>query len=328
MNDKEKLGYILEFIEMARDLKRLNHPVNKSSNGAENPIRHIIPISGKDSLATAIVQREKQPELPYEYVFNPTGAEFPEVIEWIKKVEAYLGSPIVFVGADLMEIIEDYNYFLPSSRARYCTRQAKIEPFEKWIGKDEAMVYYGIRADEKRQGYSSITGRITPVMPLVEAGYGINDVYRIIDEKGLKPPSFFWPQLYVSVAKIVGTETLQSAFNPWQKAAMFAGRSRANCYFCFNQRLYEWAWLYETHRDLFDKAEAMEHLGGDKKFTWHNGESLESIGNRYKDLREKRARSIAKIIWANQQGVLAFPDDEDGFNDTLATTSCGLFCGK
>jgi hypothetical protein len=33
-------------------------------------MRHIILISGKDSLATAIVQRDAEPSHDYEYVFN------------------------------------------------------------------------------------------------------------------------------------------------------------------------------------------------------------------------------------------------------------------
>ena len=52
-------------------------------------MRHIIPISGKDSLATAIVQKRISPDIEYEYVFNPTGAELPEVFEWLDKVEVY-----------------------------------------------------------------------------------------------------------------------------------------------------------------------------------------------------------------------------------------------
>ena len=40
-------------------------------------MRHIIPISGKDSLSTALVQLAKQPEIDYEFMFNPTGQELP-----------------------------------------------------------------------------------------------------------------------------------------------------------------------------------------------------------------------------------------------------------
>jgi 3'-phosphoadenosine 5'-phosphosulfate sulfotransferase (PAPS reductase)/FAD synthetase len=155
-------------------------------------MRHIIPISGKDSLCTALVQIKLEPHLDYEFVFNPTGAELPCVFEWLDKVEAYLGKPIARVGEDLLEIIEENNYFLPSRQSRYCTRQSKIEPFEKWIGKDDCIVYYGIRADEVRGGYINAKfANIVPKYTLKEQGIGISGVYSIINEAGLKPPSFF-----------------------------------------------------------------------------------------------------------------------------------------
>lgn len=289
-------------------------------------MRHIIPISGKDSLATALVQKAKAPELDYEYVFNPTGAEFPEVFDWIKMVEAYLDKSITIVGDDLFEIIQDFNYFLPSRQARYCTRKAKIEPFEKWIGKTDCIVYYGIRADEKRTGYISVSGRIMPAYPLVEAGVGIIDVYRIISAAGLKPPTFFWQSVYDAVVKILGGGII-SLLPEWQIDILFAGRTRANCYFCFNQRLYEWVWLLETHSDLFWKAEAMEHMGGDKDYHW-GSESLASIAARADKIKRKRIAAIVKSIRRITQGRLLFPEDEAGFIDTLKTTSCGLFCGK
>lgn len=156
-------------------------------------MRHIIPISGKDSLATALIQRAIAPDLEYEYVFNPTGFELPEVIQWIDKVEKYLGKKILKVGADLGEIIKiKHNYFLPSQNSRYCTMQAKIEPFVNWVGKDNVMVYYGIRADEKRQGFNNKSNlNILPIYPLIEHGIGLNNVYNIINKAELKPPAFF-----------------------------------------------------------------------------------------------------------------------------------------
>jgi len=46
--------------------------------------RHIMPISGKDSLATALFQLAYEPDRPYEFMFNPTGAELPEVFTWLE----------------------------------------------------------------------------------------------------------------------------------------------------------------------------------------------------------------------------------------------------
>lgn len=155
-------------------------------------MRHIIPVSGKDSLATAIVQIERQPDLSYELMFNPTGAETPEVDDWLAKVELHLGLPIARVGANLENIIDEQG-ILPGIKTRYCTRLAKIYPMEDWIGKDNATVYYGIRADEQRAGYVNTKKQnITPAYPLIDIGMGINGVWALLEQRQMLPPLFFW----------------------------------------------------------------------------------------------------------------------------------------
>lgn len=174
--------------------------------------RHIIPISGKDSLATAIIQRQRQPDLKYEYMFNPTGAELPEVFEWLERVELYLGAKIIRVGDNLEEIIEDKGYYLPGARSRYCTKEAKIEPMERYLRGTTCNIYYGIRVDEKRTGYTNPSGLLTPVMPLVEEGIGIEGVYEIILSHGLKPPVFFWQSVFDEVARRMGGLILYTSY--------------------------------------------------------------------------------------------------------------------
>jgi hypothetical protein len=156
-------------------------------------MRYIIPISGKDSLATALVQKEREPHLPYEYFYNPTGMDLPEVDPWLNLVSAHLDAPIHRVGDDLEAIIYEQG-ILPAHKTRYCTRLAKIFPMEEWLHTpyaiyllaaaktlpltaniqsiklilqaacdlgdyiEPATVYYGIRADERRAGYQSISG--------------------------------------------------------------------------------------------------------------------------------------------------------------------------
>src|SRR5579862_9164612 len=100
-------------------------------------MRHIIPISGKDSCATAIVQITRNPNLSYELFFSDVGSELPETYQWLDKVERKLNIKINRVGESLEQVI--YNQgILPSPKVRFCTRIAKIEPMEKWIGNDEA----------------------------------------------------------------------------------------------------------------------------------------------------------------------------------------------
>ena len=297
-------------------------------------MRHIVPISGKDSLATALVQLKNEPELDYEYVFNPTGAELPEVFEWIGKVETYLGKSIHQVGENLLELIEEYNYFLPNRNSRYCTRQCKIEPFEKWIGKEDATVYYGIRADEDRGGYNNAKyPNIVPNYPLKKYGLGIDQVYEVINEAGLKPPTFFWEEIYNAVCKrFGGEENIKSILKEWQIDFLFAWRSRANCYFCFNQMKREWVGLLTFHPELFANAEKLET--SESIYYW-NGKNypLSKIRERADIIKQKHIRKLIKTIqlirsskW--KQESLFDLATEDGFNDFFKTTSCGLFCGK
>lgn len=289
-------------------------------------MRHIIPISGKDSLATAIVQKAREPGLPYEYVFNPTGLELPEVFEWLDDVEKHIGK-ITRVGRDLLPIItEEFNYFLPSQNARYCTRMSKIEPFIDWVGKEEAIVYYGIRADEERGGFNNTSfPNITPKYPLKEAKIKIQDVYIIVNTFRLKPPTFFWRSMFDMVEKRLKLD-VKEALPEWMFDSLFAWRSRTNCDRCFNQRYYEWVGLLEYYPERFWDAESMEHKGGE--YTWSsNKKALKTIYEEREMIKQKRADHIVKIIRKTLQTQL-FQDDDKDFIDIFSVTSCGLFCGK
>jgi 3'-phosphoadenosine 5'-phosphosulfate sulfotransferase (PAPS reductase)/FAD synthetase len=98
-------------------------------------VRHILALSGgKDSTALAIYLRDRVPQM--EYVFCDTHKELPETYEYLLKIEAYLGKPIVRLcderGFDhWLTVFRDY---LPSSRMRWCTKLLKIKPFEKYVG--------------------------------------------------------------------------------------------------------------------------------------------------------------------------------------------------
>lgn len=291
-------------------------------------MRHIIPISGKDSLCTAIVQITRKPDLNYEFVYNPTGFELPEVSEWLDRVEKHLGKNIERVGKDLREIIIGYNYFLPGPRSRYCTKEAKILPFIEWIGGDSCTVYYGIRADEERDGFNNTTSpNILPVYPLVESRIDLQAVYTILNNFNLKPPTFFWPEIYERVKRRLQYDPRE--FLPeWLFDKLFAWRSRANCDRCFNQMYIEWVGLLTFHLDRFEEASTWEHKGGDKIYTWNSNEkSLEQIKAEAETIKRKHVEKIVRIIRRYKQYKL-FKDDDSGFIDILSVKSCGLFCGK
>ena len=232
-------------------------------------IRHIAPISGgKDSAALAVHLRQNYPQLPIEYVFCDTQSELPETYEFLERLEALLGVTIERTNAlDYLDIErkpnreafdfylnELYSGFLPSAQARWCTRQLKIEPFEKYVGSDTAYSYIGIRADEDRTGYIpkkppvfSKKPTILPVYPFKEDDILLQDVKEILESSGLGLPSYY----------------------EW--------RSRSGCYFCFYQQIGEWQRLQLKHPDLFERAKKYENASGNRKFTWIRGKPLPDI---------------------------------------------------
>ena len=245
--------------------------------------RHIIPLSGgKDSTALAIYMIENHSDLPLEFVFTDTGTELPETYNYLKRFEVVFGVTLNRVTAlDLpnlkvrskdgkrapFDVIlnEVYSGFLPSPQARWCTRHLKIQPFEHFVGDDQAYSYIGIRADESRKGYTgsnkpsqdskgakpvkfSDKSNIIPVYPLKDIGFGISEVKDLLTNSGLGlPPYYSW-------------------------------RSRSGCYFCFYQQIGEWQGLKENHPDLFEAAKKYEKVkASGKKFTWVRGRSLEDV---------------------------------------------------
>ena len=241
---------------------------------SDKKIRHVLGLSGgKDSSALAIFMRDKVPQM--EYFFTDTGAELPETYEYLDKLEAYLGKPIDRINATRTFdhlLKNQYNNFLPSANTRWCTRELKIKPFEKFAGDDVVVSYVGIRADEDREGYISTKPNIKAVFPFKEAGFVYADIMRILNDSGLGIPAYY----------------------EW--------RSRSGCYFCFFQRKSEWVGLKERHPDLFKAAKHYEKFDAetDTRYTWSQGESLDELEARSEEIKlnaNQKSQSLPVKSW-------------------------------
>jgi hypothetical protein len=216
------------------------------------PVRHVCGISGgKDSAALAIYLKDVRKLSNVEYFFSDTGKELPEVYDFLDRMEAYLGQEIVRIGANktFEHFLKIYGNYLPSPRQRWCTRELKIKPFEKWIGDSAAITYVAIRADEPaREGYISTKPNIQAMFPFREDGISKADVFRILEESVGVPSYYSW-------------------------------RSRSGCYFCFFQRRGEWQNLRRVHPELFDAAKEFEKTDPvtGKTYTWINGLPLAEL---------------------------------------------------
>ena len=231
--------------------------------------RHILSLSGgKDSTALAIHLRDRVPGL--EYVFCDTEKELPETYEYLDRLEAYLGQPIVRLkhdGRGFDHWLVVYRGFLPSTQMRWCTKHLKIQPFEKYVGDDKVVNYIGIRSDEDRLGYISTRPNIRASFPFKDDGIDRAGVMRILEESGLGLPKYY----------------------EW--------RSRSGCYFCFFQQKIEWVGLLDTHREKFLEAMAYEKVAKNGlRYTWQQGESLEELSRpeRIAQIRADHQRSLER----------------------------------
>jgi len=263
---------------------------------SKKKVRHILGLSGgKDSTALAVLLHKEIPEM--EYFFCDTHKELQETYDYLDRIKARLGIKINYLQAErgFDHWLDVYGGVLPSPKVRWCTKQMKIIPLEKWVGDDEVITYIGIRADENRDGYISTKPNITAKFPFKEHGLVKADIIRLLEESGIGMPDYY----------------------RW--------RSRSGCYFCFFQRKYEWVMLAQEHPDLFQKAVDYEqnHRDG-RTYTWTQGETLLELLERKDQIVADHEKAMAKQAKekSNQSllDVLAMVlDDED---DTLPCVAC------
>lgn len=114
---------------------------------------HVVALSGgKDSTAMALRLKEFNPSTSYRYICTPTGRELPEMFEHWKKLGQILGHFIepIMHPLGLTGMIDHYNA-LPNYRMRWCTRELKIEPYERWLRKSRVVRWTSRRRGRQRR---------------------------------------------------------------------------------------------------------------------------------------------------------------------------------
>ena len=157
-------------------------------------VRHVLGISGgKDSSALAIYLRNNYQSLDIEYYFADTGKELDETYEFIENLKIYLGKKIEEIRAVEKGPVDPFDYywkwmyngFLPSPKARWCTRHLKLEPFERFIGDDPVVSYVAIRGDEDREGYVSHKPNIQTIFPFRRNIWSEDVISKILNSENL-----------------------------------------------------------------------------------------------------------------------------------------------
>jgi 3'-phosphoadenosine 5'-phosphosulfate sulfotransferase (PAPS reductase)/FAD synthetase len=278
--------------------------------------RHVLGLSGgRDSAALAVFMRQNRPEVDIEYFFTDTGKELPEVYEFLGRLEGFLGRPIRRLNPDrdFDFWLREYGHFLPSPKARWCTRQLKLRPFEQWIKGDleagnRVISYVAIRADEPhRIGHLATHPNLVIRFPFREYMVDKTGVFELLESSGLGLPAYY----------------------RW--------RSRSGCTFCFFQQKIEWVRLKREHPAAFEEAKRYEKtaLAHGSPFTWSDDESLEELeqperiaaveADYERRLARDRARRPANPLREGLTGAAVGIDDAYGAPEVAA--SC-LICHK
>ena len=275
------------------------------------PVKRVLGLSGgRDSAALAVYMRQNYPEYNIDYFFTDTGKELPEVYEFLVKLEGFLGQPILRLNPDrdFDFWLKQFNNFLPSPQSRWCTKQLKIRPFERWLrpilGEGATIYsYVAIRSDEEyREGYSSKHDNLIVKLPFKEAGIDKAGVLEILEASGLGLPKYY------------------------------AWRTRSGCTFCFFQQKIEWVRLKEQHPQAFEEAKAYEKdaVTHGSPFTWTDGESLDELEQpeRIDQIKQDHEQRLIRIQSKVQPNPLRPGNEPLDIDDLYGKTKVCLACHK
>lgn len=120
-----------------------------------------------------------------------------------------------------------------------------------------------------------------------------DDIFKILEESGVGVPAYY--------------KKIDFQING--KNSSYA-RSRSGCFFCFYQQKIEWVWLFEQHKDLFEKAMVYEKDG----YTWMQNESLEQLiaPDRIKQIKADYAKKQDRVANKKSNFLLDILDEEEG----------------
>ena len=185
---------------------------------------------GKDSTAMLLHMIELNYEID-EIVFADTGFEFPELYEYIDRIQQHIGRKITILKPQ-KDLFEKW-FYGESTRGKskgnirgfplkafpcWWTREAKIKPLFEFQ-KDADVVYVGIAFDEKNR-MSIKDPRIQ--YPLIEWEWTEQDCVDYLNEKGL--------------------------FNP-----LYVNFNRLGCWFCQKQSVSSLYVVWKNYPDLWKK---------------------------------------------------------------------------
>jgi 3'-phosphoadenosine 5'-phosphosulfate sulfotransferase (PAPS reductase)/FAD synthetase len=259
-------------------------------------MKNIVSFSGgKDSTAMLL----RMIELDYKIdkiVFADTGFEFPELYDYIKRVEDHIGRKVIILKPE-KDLFTKWMYgksvrgkskgkprgFPLEAFPCWWTRESKVKPLSK-IQKGADNVYIGIAYDEKER-MSKVDGNLN--YPLVEWKWTEQDCIDYLNKKNL--------------------------FNP-----LYVNFNRLGCWHCPKQSISSLFVLWKNYPDLWLQFKEWEHK--QQKLTGKNIKirfSLKELESGFK--KGKIPKALPKYeCWDGCESVKkAFKEKQSGL---------GLFC--
>lgn len=199
-------------------------------------IRSISLSGGKNSSALALwLCLEHAPDIPWRLTFADTGVEFPEVYEYLDRLERHLGRPIERIKnkwCDFFQWLLSNGGFLPAPWGQACTADLKVRAMKKFFGKQRVATYIGITDDEpgrvhadRRQAKGA---NFLRAYPFVLAEKGDDDCWSIMKRHGLDDHPLY---------KIKG---------------------RSGCWTCFYQSAWTWWYVWKNYTEQYLRMEFWE----------------------------------------------------------------------
>jgi PP-loop superfamily ATP-utilizing enzyme len=190
--------------------------------------------------STALVILLLQEGFRYPIVYSDLGSEMPETVEYVEKFKKWLidnyqvkmkilnpkVTPKYFdPRLRKYDSIESYcigQGIVPFRMARWCTKDWKIKPIQRW-GKEHGIFTHLIAfSSEESHRKSQIEGKYERRHPLIALDIDRDECKNIIERAGLPVPP------------------------------------KSSCFFCMYRKKREWAILKANYPDLFERAGKIE----------------------------------------------------------------------
>lgn len=200
---------------------------------------HIIQFSGgKDS--TALVLWAKEQGWPFTAVFCDTGWEHPLTYAYVQYInETVLGGQLVTLHSEGMEALVARKGRVPSTHARFCTSELKVQPFMDWMRTQvgDCVVYQGIRgaesASRSRMGRRVWSEDFDCWIERPLFAWTAEEVFEMHEKHGIQPNPLY-----------------------------LKGAARVGCFPCIMVNKSELRRLTSTLPDVWDRAETLERIAG------------------------------------------------------------------